>query len=330
MDLAIAFSKGVTVLLGNGMGGFTAAPDSPLPAGQGPASVAAVDFNGDGKPGLAIGNNGSNNVTVLLNITPDANLNWQFTPAPGSPFATGNLPLSVAVGDFNGDGRPDLATANRQDNTVTVLLGTGTGAFTPAPTSPFPVGVGPQSVAVGDFNGDSKPDLAVANTDDNTVTVLLGDGTGGFTAAPGSPFPVGTYPESVAVGDFNRDGKLDLAIANAGSNNVTVLLGDGAGGFAAASGSPLPVGAFPLSVVVEDFNGDHALDLATSNWGDGTVSVLLGNGNGTFQNAVSFPAGQSPEYFAAGDFNGDHKPDLAVPLYGGGTNQVAVLLNTTP
>jgi hypothetical protein len=90
------------------------------------------------------------------------------------------------------------------------------------------------------------------------------------------------------------------------------------------------VGMNPFAVVVEDFNGDHALDLATSNWGDGTVSVLLGNGNGTFQNAVSFPAGQSPEYFAAGDFNGDHKPDLAVPLYGGGTNQVAVLLNTTP
>ncbi len=175
------------------------------------------------------------------------------------------------------------------------------------------MGVGPQSVAVGDFNGDSKPDLAVANTDDNTVTVLLGDGTGGFTAAPGSPFPVGTYPESVAVGDFNRDGKLDLAIANAGSNNVTVLLGDGAGGFAAASGSPLPVGAFPLSVVVEDFNGDGTPDLAIANAASNDVTVLLGSGTGGFTAPPNSPfhVGDYPVSLTVGRLYWDGRPDLA-------------------
>jgi hypothetical protein len=132
----------------------------------------------------------------------------------------------VAVGDFNGDGKPDLAIANIHvpNGTVTVLLGDGRGGFTAAPGSPFPAGSWPTSVAVGNFNGDGKPDLAIANYDSNTVTVLLGDGKGGFTEAPGSPFPAGRNPESVAVGDFNGDGKPDLAIANQGSNNVTVLL----------------------------------------------------------------------------------------------------------
>jgi hypothetical protein len=110
-------------------------------------------------------------------------------------------------------------------------------------------------VAEGDFNGDGKLDLAIVNAASNTVTVLLGNGTGGFTAAPGSPFPVGTGPQFVVVGDFNEDGKPDLAIANSFGNNVTVLLGNGAGGFTAAPGSPFPAGAVPSSLAVGDFNG---------------------------------------------------------------------------
>jgi len=130
----------------------------------------------------------SASILLILPLTASA----QFTPSIGSPFQVGALPVSVAVGDFNGDGTLDLAIANSGDNTVTVLLGTGTGGFTAAPGSPFRVGVGPRSVVVGDLNGDGKLDLAIANSGDNTVTVLLGTGTGGFTAAPGSPFRVGT------------------------------------------------------------------------------------------------------------------------------------------
>jgi len=153
------------------------------------------------------------------------------------PLPRGNQPASVAMGDFNGDGKPDLAIANG-DGTVTVLLGNGAGGFAAAAGSPFAAGSGPSSVAVGDFNGDGKPDLAIADYNGDNVTVLLGDGTGRFTAAPSSPFPAGSQPNSVAVGDFNGDGKLDLAIANYNSNNVTVLLGDGAGGFTAARAVP--------------------------------------------------------------------------------------------
>jgi len=205
------------------------------PVGAFPASLAVADFNGDGKPDLAIANFGDDSVTVLL-----GNGAGQFVPAPGSPFAVGSEPVSVAVGDFNGDSVTDLAVANSGDNTVTVLLGIGTGGFTAGP-GPYKVGSGPDSVAVADFNGDGNPDLAVANFVDSTVTVLLGNGTGGFTPAPGSPFAVGTNtePTSATVGDFNGDGKPDLAFSDSFGNNVTVLLNT----FAVAIAAPVTVSA---------------------------------------------------------------------------------------
>jgi hypothetical protein len=217
----------------------------------------------------------------------------------------------VAVGDFNGDGTLDLAVAN--DNGVSVLLGNGDGTFQPAVN--YAAGVGPSSVAVGDFNGDGTLDLAVANDVSNgTVSVLLGNGDGSFGAA--TSYAAGSYPRSVAVGDFNRDGIPDLVVANGG---VSVLLGNGDASFEA------PVSYFAgvnsVSVAVADLNGDGILDLAVANAGsypyypDGSVGVLLGNGDGNFQAAVTYYAGYSPNSVAVGDFNGDGVPDLAVTGY---------------
>jgi uncharacterized protein (TIGR03437 family) len=196
--------------------------------------VAVADFNRDGKPDLAVANATSNSVTVLL-----GNGSGGFTTAPGGPLPVGASPESVTVADFNADGKPDLAIANAMSLTITVLLGTGTGGFTAAPGSPFPVGDEPFLAAVGDFNGDGKPDLAISESDPYggySVVVLLGTGTGGFTAAPGSPFAVGAapggpifYAGSLAVGDFNEDGKPDLATVNTSDNNVTVLLNTNTG-----------------------------------------------------------------------------------------------------
>jgi hypothetical protein len=222
--------------------------------------------------------------------------------------ATGTYPIFIAVGDFNGDGIPDLAVANANSDTVTVLLGNGDGTFTATTASPATGGC-PDSIAVGDFNGDGIPDLAVAHLCSETVTVLLGNGDGTFTATATSP-ATGNPGYAIAAGDFNGDGVLDLAMPG-----EPVLLGNGDGTFRAVAGSALPVGS---AIAVGDFNGDGIPDLAVTNkcptcHADGTVTILLGNGDGTFTPVAASPAtGILPASIAVGDFNGDGIPDLAV------------------
>ena len=185
----------------------------------------------------------------------------------------------------------------------------------------FPVGKGASSVAVGDFNGDGKPDLVTANTDSGNVSVLLGKGN--FDFQPAVNYAVGSFPSFVAVGDLNGDGKLDLAVANSGDDTVSVLLGNGDGTFQPA----VNYSGGGTSLAVGDFNGDGKLDLVTA--GGGAVSVLPGNGDGTFQSAVNYVDGSYPFSVAVGDFNRDGAPDL-VALAGGafGIGAVAVFLNT--
>ncbi len=283
---------------------FGNAPGSPilLPYYSQPVSVAVGDFNGDGKPDLAVANYDSSDVSIFL-----GNGDGTFTLA-SNLYPGGYEVRSVAVGDFNGDGKLDLAVANYGSNSVSIFLGNGDGTFTATAQSPA-TGVAPISVAVGDFNGDGKLDLAVANEGSGSVTILLGNGDGTFTPTAESP-ATGTYPWSVAVGDFNGDGKLDLAVANEGSASVTILLGNGDGEFTPAA-SPA-TGSGPVSVVVGDFNGDGKLDLAVANYYSYTVTILLGNGNGTFSPAASPSTGGDPNSVAVGDFNGDGKLDLAV------------------
>jgi len=261
----------ISVLLGNGSGEFTAEPNSPFASV--PAGLVVGDFNGDGIEDVAATGLTSDTVKVLLGDGAGG-----FTGSHnGIPFRVGSSPQSVTVGDFNGDGIEDLAIANFSGSSVTVLQGDGAGNFTEFMGSPFGVGPHPYSVAVGDFNGDGIQDLATANLTGNNVTVLLGDGKGGFNPAPGNPFVVGSSPASVVVGDFNGDGFADLATANSGSNNVTVLLGNGKGSFAPSPTSPFMAGNAPQSLAVADFNGDGIEDLAVANTNDGTVTVLLGS-----------------------------------------------------
>src|SRR5262245_21054648 len=288
-DLATANSADstVTILLGDGMGGFTPA-GSPVDVGTNPFSVAVGDFNLDGKPDLATANADSNNVTILLN-TCDARpcSGIAFTQPAGSPVGVGTEPVLLSVGDLNLAGEPALSVARRVSNTVTMLLGGGRGGFTQPAGSPVGVGAGPFSVAVSDFNLDGKPDLATANQNSNTVTILLGDGMGGFTPPAGSPVGVGSGPVRVAVSDFSLEGEPDLARANSSSDIVTILMGDGMGGFTPPAGSPVGVGAGPFSVAVSDFNLDGQPDLATANQNSNTVTILLGDGMGGFTPAGS-------------------------------------------
>ena len=314
--------------LGSGVAALSFANSSTPAVGNEPAAVTVGDFNGDGKADLAVANGSSGTVTVLL-----GNGDGTFTAAAGSPITVGSRPVSVAVGDFNGDGKADLAVANYVDNTVTVLLGNGDGTFTAA-GSPIVVGNGPESVVVGDFNGDGKADLAVANNGDNTVTVLLGNGDGTFTAA-GSPIVVGNGATSVAVGDFNGDGKADLAVANYGSGTLTVLLGNGDGTFAAAAGSPITVGNNASAVAAGDFNGDGKADLAVANWGDNTVTVLLAQVTETATAAisgVSIPGAGTHNVDAsyAGDSNFGASTSSTIPLTGTASQTTPMITWATP
>jgi phospholipase C len=177
-------------------------------------------------------------------------------------------------------------------------------------------GIGPDSVAVGDFNGDGHQDLAITiqncpvfpSCSPGTVSIMLGNGDGTFQ--PQTSYAVGGQPYSVALGDFNGDGNLDLAVANAFDNSVSVLLGNGDGTF--QTPTAYATGSGPYVVISNDFNGDGRLDLAVVNYTGNTVSILLGNGDGTFQPQMTFATGQNPRWLATGDFNGDGKLDLAI------------------
>ena len=283
--------------------------------GAEPQSVVVGDFNGDGIPDLAVANYASGTVTILL-----GNGNGTFTQAANSPVTVGEYPISITVGDFNGDGIPDLAVANNGNGTVTILLGNGNGTFTQEANSPVTVGYYPISIAVGDFNGDGISDLAVTNG--YSVTVFLGNGNGTFTQAA-TVYTLGLDLTSVVVGDFNGDGIPDLAVADSGTGKVAILLGNGNGTFTQAATSQGASGSTPTSVAVGDFNGDGILDLAVTNGDASTVTILLGNGNGTFtfaQTLYNLATGEGS--IAVGDFNGDGIPDLAVtniPATGSGT-----------
>jgi hypothetical protein len=289
--------------------------------GPSPVSVIVGDFNGDGRLDLAVANASGGSISVLLG-KPDG------TFAPKMDYATGTTPWSVVAADFNGDGKPDLAVANTNDNTTSILLGNGDGAF--QSHIDLPVGLGPRSVAVGDFNGDGKADLAVANQTDNTVSILLGYGNGTFQ--PSLVFAAGSSPTGVAVADFNSDGKLDLAVATSGTFSVATLQGNGDGTFQAPM-DHTAVGPYnSISVAAADLNGDGIPDLAVAATRSGFssedyVSVLLGNGDGTFRNSTNYTCVRFVSSIITADFNGDGKLDLVVGTSYGDPQSLSVLIN---
>jgi hypothetical protein len=244
----------------------------------------------------------------------------QASAARAATFPVGASPQSVAVGDVNGDGNPDLVVANQSDSTVSVLLGNGDGTFQAA--VPYSTGSfnSPVSVALADLNGDLKLDIVTANSSTGDVSVLINNGNGTFM--PAVPYPAGSSPILIAIADVNKDGKMDLLVANSIGNNVSVLIGVGNGTFQPAA--TFPCGSGPNAIAVGDFNGDGNQDLATANFNDNTVSILLGNGTGSFGAPVAYAADFGTDGIATADLNGDGKLDLVVA--NDDSNTVSVLL----
>jgi hypothetical protein len=269
--------------------------------------VVTGDFNGDGLIDVAASNQLNGTVSVFL-----SNGNGTFAQATNSPMAVIQSGLDVGpivAGDFNADGRLDLAV--QVFGTIIILTGAGDGTFSIGAPVSIPSGYYAGYFAVADLNQDGYLDLAVTTGSNNSVVALLENGDGAFHVASGAPAVVGRTPSSIAVGDFNGDGIPDLATTAYYDFDVSILLGNGDGTFTQASNSPIPVGIIPASITVADFNGDGRADLAVANGGTNTLSLFLGNGGWTFTPGNTGTIGYAPQSVAFGDFNGDGVADLA-------------------
>ncbi|MEQ8548418.1 MAG: FG-GAP-like repeat-containing protein [Cyclobacteriaceae bacterium] len=303
--------------------------------GSNPYSVAIGDLDGDGKADLAIANGSSNTVSVFRNISTAVG---SISYAAKQDYTTGSNPYSVAIGDLDGDGKLDLAVANRNGSTISVFRNTSTGSGTISYASKvdYSTGSGPRSVAIGDLDGDGKADLAVVNWDISTVSIFRNTSTGAGTIdyATKVDYTTGSQPHSVAIGDLDGDGKTDLAVANRSSGSVSILrnTSTGTGTINFATKVDYSSGTQPHSVAIGDLNGDGKADLAVVNVQSNTVSLFqntsTGSGNISYAAKVDYTSGTNTWSVAIGDLNGDGKPDLVLGYIGSNT-AVSILQNTS-
>src|SRR6185436_2062066 len=315
IDLAAVQQSGIGILDGDGTGAFNNALSFQTSVST-PRYLVAADFNNDGKQDFAtVGSHPvipSPRIEVALGDGTGG-----FTTKSVSNFGSSQA-LLLATADFDGNGTSDLAVMDPANKRISILLNDGTGGF---PTEGFsapnyPVGIEPNAMKAGDFNNDSKADLIVVSHSSNSYVVLLGNGSGAFTVIGGQPLQsLFSYRSDVAIGDFNADGKSDLAVVRSGGNFVELLQGDGTGHF--STSATLPILGVPFSIVVRDLNGDGKPDIAVSSSAlesltfQPYVTVLINNGGQGFNPGSSYPM-EGAGILDIGDFNSDGKPDLAV------------------
>lgn len=307
----------VTILLGKEKTQFEEAKGSPFAAGHGVNDIAIGDFDNDSHIDLAFANHERKFLTVL-----SGNGTGNFTPAQFSPFRVEVLPHThgIATGDFNNDGRLDLATDSWANDQIEILFGDPSSGFK-TPGMFFKAGDHPyQRLRAADINQDGKADIITTNLEGDNTTILLGDGEGNFSEAKGSPFPCGDSPFGLAIGDVSADGKPDLAIINSpastadrtGKNGLTVLYGDGSGKFTAMKGSPYEAGKIPNRVAIGDVNGDGVNDIVVSDNDDNKIYLFLMNKNKSVQTSSSITVGNHPKGIAIVDLNSDGKAEILI------------------
>jgi hypothetical protein len=297
-------ANSVVVLLGDGHGQFGGALDTLTDLY--PNFLVAGDFNRDGKLDLAVGNTGVGGAAVAL-----GNGDGTFSAAARTNSLTFTID-AIGAADFNGDGKPDLAAANHTTS-CSIFLGNGDGSF--QPHSDLDTQASPSAMTIGDLNNDGKMDIALGLGLGYTgfLGILIGNGNGSFQPItfPYS-FPNGSF--SLTARDFNHDGNLDIALTNDSTESLYIFLGNGDGTFRLPTTYRL--GVSPGQIAVGDFNGDGSLDIAVPGIGfivqKNVISILMGNGNGTFQPPVEYQAALAPTQVALGDFDRDGKTDLAV------------------
>ncbi|HYF50534.1 MAG TPA: Calx-beta domain-containing protein [Planctomycetota bacterium] len=319
-DIIAANSTGgtVTVLFGDGTGLFGGAQT--FAAGGTPIDVITADLNRDGKLDIITANFITPGTITILYGNGSGGVSQTRT------YAAGTKPLGVISHDYNRDGRPDLAFTTPTD--VNVWLGDGAGNFTPAPGTPFATrGSYPEFLCSADLNNDGLLDMAVTNFHSGNASIFFGDGAGRFSEIAGSPYAIGPGTTQIRPGDFNADGRIDIAVNSQNSNSLGVLMNLGGGNFSTAgTGSPIIVGNKPVTMAVGDYDGDGKLDIVTSSLDTGQIALVGGNGDGTFRAPAIMNIGLKCPGVATGQLNGGGLPDLAIADVRG--NQIFALNNS--
>lgn len=287
--------------------------------GTSPSSISLADFDNDGKPDLAVTNFSSSSVSVFRNTSTNGSVDIG-SMANKIDFTTGAGPYSVAIGDVDSDGKPDLIVSNANSKTVSILRNTtsAVGSISFAGKIDFITGSSPQIVSTGDIDGDGKIDLAVINYGSRNLSIFRNTSTGVSSVSFEGKldFATGDFPNSVAIGDLDGDGKPDLAVSNSTANSLSTFRNTSSIGIISfAPKQDIIVGSSPVNVVIGDLNGDGKADLAVSNFASNTVSVLRNNstsGNVSFVDKQDLITGFKPIGIALGDIDGDNKPDLAI------------------
>ncbi|CAF1482385.1 unnamed protein product, partial [Rotaria sordida] len=247
-----------------------------------PRSLAVGDFNNDGQTDVVVTASGTNNIIIVLFYD-------NATSATNNTYSTGteSLPYWVVVDDFNSDNCLDIAVANYDIHNIEIFLGHGNGKFTNSTTlstdSSRPI-----FINVGDFNNDNKSDIIIANYGTNSISIFFGYGNGSFKDQKIYFTGYDSNPRSLAIGDFNKDNYLDIAVANYGTNNIGILFGFGDGNFTNQQIYTTGPNSNPISIAIGDFNNDKNLDIVVANYGIGNIGVFLNLNNGTFTSQITY------------------------------------------
>ena len=312
---ANTYSDSVSVILGHGYGyfvnpvrenlNFFDVKEAGFPADPIPYDLSVSGIDIDGFHYLATSNYLSDSVSVIY---------WNETSGliqlPQS-LSVGTEPVAIAISDLNQDGYSDIITANEGGNSVSVLKGGGGATFTSEGQISI-MGAQPSGVFTFDVNGDGDPDIITSNSGSDDVSVLIGDGNLNFIESTNGPFSVGSNPRDLYVRDVNNDDHPDIITTNKDSNNITILFGDGSLDFNLISQMSIPVGTSPTGIFVEDINEDNIMDVITANTNSHDISILYGNGTGSFPVTVNFSVGLQPGKVFVSDVNGEGKKDIVV------------------
>ncbi|MGZ3863317.1 MAG: FG-GAP-like repeat-containing protein, partial [Bacteroidia bacterium] len=253
-------------------------------------------------------------ILLLVSLIALNKVNAQICFGTPTTFSVNGSPVSAASADLNSDGKIDIVTTNPNTSDISVLLGDGVGGFgTPNNISTGP-GTQPQMIALADFDGDGKLDVATANAGTNSISILIGNGTGSFGSVANYTISGANGTTGIAAGDFNGDSKSDVVVTNTASGDLAVMLNSGTGTF--PTSTSYTAGTAPFNVICNDFNNDSYTDLAVTNYSSGNVSVLLGNGSGGFGATANFAVGIQPKRITSADFNNDGNLDIIASNYG--------------